>query len=154
MTRSSAPPEVETPEIRVSGAPAPARERRLVYSHGQGGNQNEYLTRGNKPLKRRRKSPFKIVTLIAAVSALIVFYVWNKISVNRLLTEIDQLKAKQLVMENNIKRYEAEIGRKSQLDRIQDIAITKLGMAHNPDRQIYFEIDNYPPPAPPEETPR
>ena len=84
--------DTEDPRPREATSGAGARERRLVYSGQPGGAQNEYLTRGNKPLKRRQKSPFKIVTLIAAISVLIVFYVWNKISVNRLLGEIDQLK--------------------------------------------------------------
>ena len=136
--------DTETAEAPARREPGATRERRFVYSgQGAGGGQNEYLTRGNKPVKRRRKSPFKIVMLIATISILIVFYVWNKITVNRLDAEIGKLVEKQLVLEANIKHYGAEIDRKSQLDRIEDLATKKLGMIHNPEQPLFFTIENY-----------
>jgi len=131
--------EPEAPEA------AGVKERRFVYSGSQTGGSSEFLTRGNKPLKRRRKSPFKIVSLIAAVSLLIVFYVWNKIMVNRLDNEVVQLRDKKTVLENNIERYRAEIGRKSDLGRIEELAKDKLRMVPNPDRQQIIEVENYQP---------
>lgn len=132
-------------EAAVQQGPAAPKERRFVYSGQPGGGQSEFMTRGNRPLKRRRKSPFKIVSLIAAISIVIVFYVWNKITVNRLDAEVYQLKEKQAVLQNNIARARADIGSKSDLGRIEEIAKRRLGMIQNPDPQNYFEVENYPP---------
>jgi len=134
-----------TAEATAQQGPAAPKERRFVYSGQAGGGQSEFLTRGNKPVKRRRKSPFKIVSLIAAISVIIVFYVWNKLMVNRLDDEVVRLKDKLDVLEGNIKRYKADIGRKSDLGRIEEIAKDRLGMIPNPVPQNYFEIDNYQP---------
>jgi cell division protein FtsL len=133
-----------TAEAAVQGPAAP-KERRFVYSGQAGGGQSEFMTRGNKPLKRRRKSPFKIVSLIAVVSIVIVFYVWNKLTVNRLDGEVLQLKAKQTVLEGNISRLKADINAKSELGRIEAIAKDKLRMVPNPDRQNIIEVENYQP---------
>jgi cell division protein FtsL len=137
--------DANTAEAAARQGPAAPKERRFVYSGQPGGGQSEFMTRGNKPLKRRRKSPFKIVSLLAAVSIVIVFYVWNKIMVNRLDDEVVQLRDKQTVLENNIERFRAEIGRKSDLGRIEEIAKDKLRMVPNPDRQQIIEVENYQP---------
>jgi cell division protein FtsL len=137
--------DTDTAEAPGQQGPAAPKQRRFVYSGQAGGGQSEFMTRGNKPLKRRRKSPFKIVSLLAAVSAVIVFYVWNKIMVNRLDTEVVQLRDKKTVLENNIERYRAEIGRKSDLGRIEEIAKDKLRMVPNPDRQQIIEVEKYQP---------
>ena len=132
--------ELETPDTPET---ADQKRRRFVYSGEAGGGSSEFLTRGNKPLKRRRKSPFKIVSLIAVVSILIVFYVWNKITVNRLSDEVDALEVKQKDIESIIMDYNAEIGRKSSRDRVEELAQKKVGMIHNPDQPMFFEVENY-----------
>ena len=134
-------PELETPET------TDARQRRFVYSGDAGGGQSEFLTRGNRPLKRHRKSPFKIVSLIALISLLIVFYVWNKLTVNRLAAEVRALEVKLGKIESINKGHRAEIGKKSNLDTITKIAKDKLGMIESPDQKIYFEVENYQPAA-------
>ncbi len=141
MSRAHAP-ETEAPEIPGT---TDQKQRRFVYSGEPGGGQSEFLTRGNKPLKRRRKSPFKIVSLVTVISLLIIFYVWTKITVNRLADEVDALGAKLGKIENVNKEYRAEIGKKSNLDAITKIAKDKLGMVEAPDQKIYFEVENYEP---------
>lgn len=138
MNRNPAP-ELETPEA------AEPRSRRFVYGGEQGGGSGEYLTRGNRPLKRRRKSPFKMVTIIAAVSLVIVFYVWNKITVNRLSNEVDALDLRLRKIESINRNHRADIGRKSNLDTITKLAKDKLGMVEAPDQKIYFEVEGYEP---------
>lgn len=135
-------PETETQELPETGD---QKQRRFVYSGEPGGGQSEYLTRGNKPLKRRRKSPFKIVSLVTVISLLIIFYVWNKITVNRLAGEVDALSLKLGKIESINKDHRAEIGKKSNLDTITKIAKDKLGMVEAPDQKIYFEVENYEP---------
>ena len=134
--------EVEAPELPET---TDQKQRRFVYSGEPGGGQSEFLTRGNKPLKRRRKSPFKIVSLVTVISLLIIFYVWNKITVNRLADEVDALQVKLGKIESINKEHRAEIGKRSNLDTITKIAKDKLGMVEAPDQKIYFEVENYEP---------
>jgi cell division protein FtsL len=134
----------QSADLDVPEAPG-LKERRFVYSGETGNGPSEYMTRGNKPLKRRKKSPFKIVSLIAAISILIVFYVWNKLAVNRLASEVDVLELKLKKTESINEEYRSEIGRKSNLDKITRLAKDKLLMIESPDPPVYFEVENYEP---------
>jgi cell division protein FtsL len=137
--------EPEAPATDLQPQERVQRERRFVYNGDPGGGSAEFLTRGNKPLKRRRKSPFKIVTLIAAISFLIVFYVWNKITVNRLAAEVDALENRLGKLSSINKDLGGTIDKKSSLDRITDLAKKRLGMIESPEQPTYFEVENYEP---------
>ncbi len=127
------------------------RGRRFVYSGEPGISQSEYLTRGNRPLKRRRKSPFKIVSLIVFVSALIVFYVWNKITVNHLAAEVRDLDTRLKKIQSMNEVYRGEISRKSNLDKITRLASERLQMVFASEQPVWFEVDNYVPRDPADE---
>jgi len=127
------------------------RRRKFVYSGDPGPGQSEYLTRGNRPLKRRKKSPFKIVSLIVIISAVIVFYVWNKITVNRLAGEVEVLGEKLKKTESMNEIYRAEINRKSNLDKITKLAAERLDMVFASEQPVWFEVDNYIPRGPADE---
>lgn len=121
-----------------------SRERRFVYGPGQpGGGSQDYLTRGNRPVKRRRKSPFKIVSLLVAISALTVFYVWNKISVNRLTVEVHDLEKKLETIRSMNGYLQSDVDRKGSLENITGIALTKLNMQRAPEPPVFFEVDDY-----------
>lgn len=137
--------EADAPEAEVRPEQHTRRERRFVYNGDPGGGSAEFLTRGNRPLKRRRKSPFKIVTLIAAISLVIVFYVWNKITVNRLAAEVDVLQSRLNKLSSINNGYRGEIDKKSNLDKITKLAKDRLGMIESPDQPAYFEVENYEP---------
>lgn len=128
-----------------------SRERRFVYSGEPGTSRSDYLTRGNRPLKRRKKSPFKIVSLIVVVSALIVFYVWNKITVNHLAAEVEDLGTRLKKVQSMNVVYRAEINRKSNLDKITRLASDRLQMVFASEQPIWFEVDNYVPRDPADE---
>ena len=131
--------DVETPET------SDVRERRFVYGGEQTGGSPEYLTRGNRPLKRRKKSPFKIVSLLVVISALIVFYVWNKITVNRLAAEADELEKKLQTIENMNTYYRADVDKKASLETITFFAKNRLKMITPSEPPVYFEMENYEP---------
>src|SRR5437867_9435335 len=88
-------------------------ERRYVYNgdtvHGYSGA----MPRGNRPLKRRKRSPFNIVLVVIAISLFIVFYIWNKIAVNRLAIELNDLEAQHQKILNATEILRADINRKS-----------------------------------------
>ena len=144
MSRTpSAGPEAPVAEALPAGHAS--RERRFVYNGDPGGGSQEFLARGNKPLKRRKKSPFKIVTLIAAVSVVIIFYVWNKITVNRLAEEVDALENRLHQLESINTDLGGTIDKKSNLDNITRLAKDRLGMIYAPEQPTYFEVENYEP---------
>jgi cell division protein FtsB len=117
------------PGAAAGTAVAPENSRRrFVYNGEPGASQSEYLTRGNRPLKRRKKSPFRIVALIVMVSALTVFYVWNKITVNHLAADVEELGTRLKKVQSMNEIYRAEINRKSNLDKITRLASDRLQM--------------------------
>jgi len=131
---------------KVDTADAPDnKRRRFVYNGEPGTSQSEYLTRGNRPLKRRKKSPFKIVSLIVVVSALIVFFVWNKIAVNHLAAEVEDLGSRLKKVQSMNEIYRADINRKSNLDKITRLAADRLQMVFASEQPVWFEVENYVP---------
>ncbi|HLB01205.1 MAG TPA: hypothetical protein VJO14_07440 [Bacteroidota bacterium] len=140
-------PAIETGTVET----AENRQRRFVYNGEPATGQSEYLTRGNRPLKRRKKSPFKIVSLLVIVSGLIVFYVWNKISVNRLAAEIGDLGSRLKKVESMNEVYRADINKKSNLDKITRLAAERLDMVFASEQPVWFEVENYVPRDPADE---
>ena len=116
-------------------------ERRYVYNGGSVPPVSDNVQRGNRPVKRRKRSPFNIVIVLFAVSILIVFYVWNKITVNRLVIEVNeqQLQYQKILYTNELMR--ADINKKSNLERISKIATGQLGLTYPKEQPIWFRAD-------------
>lgn len=122
-------------------APRPSAERRYVYN-GESTAERIYdvAPRSNRPVKRRKRSPFNVIATLVAISMLIVFYVWNKISVDRLAIEVNELQAQyQKTMSAN-DLLQAEINKKSSLERIGRMA-TQLGLTYPKDQPASIELD-------------
>ncbi len=123
-------------------APSPElTERRYVYNGQAGGERHNLAARGNRPVKRRKQSPFNIIALVVTVSLLIVFYVWNKITVNQLVWEVNDLQTQhqKILAANEILR--AEINKKSTLERIVKVATEQLSMIAPKEQPHLFEVD-------------
>ncbi len=118
-------------------------EPRYVYSGGESAASPETLetigSRGNRPVKRRRRSPFTIISIIAIGSLLSVFYVWNKITVDRLAVEVNDLQTQyeKILGANEI--LKAEINKKSSLERIGKAA-TQAGLIYPKDQPVWFTV--------------
>src|SRR5947207_10863834 len=82
----------EDPAILERPAPSELTERRYVYNGEPHAPLAEETVRWNRPVKRRKRSPFKMISVLILISALIVVYVWNKLEVNRLAVEINDLQ--------------------------------------------------------------
>jgi hypothetical protein len=67
--------------------------------------------------------------------------------VNRLADEIDALNLKKQTVTGSIEKIRAEIDRKSNGENIEKLASTKLRMISNPERPVFFEVENYEPAA-------
>ena len=120
-------------------------ERRYVYNGDSlpssiAGQANNFAPRGNRPVKRRKQSPFNIIVTLAAVSILIVFYVWNKITVNRLAVDANDLQTQYRKIESVNDVLRAEINKKSSLERIGKIA-TQIGLTYPKEQPVWFEVD-------------
>lgn len=116
-------------------------ERRYIYNGEPSTLRREEITRGNRPITRRKRSPFNIIIAMIAVSLLIVFYVWNKITVNQLAIEINDLQQQYQKIQYANEVFRAEVNRKSSLERIGKIASEKLGMVYTKTQPISLNVD-------------
>jgi cell division protein FtsL len=120
--------------MRTPNVPAPVEptvindhaERRYIYNETYRKPNTSPVPRSNKHVRPRKRSLFSIITLLLAVSILIVFYVWNKISVNKLTTEINSIQKEIDLADGKIFYLNSEISKKSSYERITEIAIHQL----------------------------
>jgi cell division protein FtsL len=115
-------------------------ERRYIYN---GDTQHPEFTppRGNRPVKRRKRSTSLIIGGLLLVSLLIVLYIWNKISVNRLAVEVNDLQAQYDKALNVNETLRAEINKKSGLERVGKTA-SQLHLVPPREQPVWFEIDS------------
>jgi cell division protein FtsL len=116
------------------------KERRYVYNGEPSAASVEGVPRGNRPIKKRKRSPFYIIATMLAISLLIVSYVWNKLTVNRLAVEVNevQMQYQRILYANEVLR--AEVNKKSSLDRIGKIATDQLGMIYPKEQPVWFTL--------------
>jgi cell division protein FtsL len=117
-------------------------ERRYVYNgESSGSDAQNFAPRGNRPVKKRKRSPFNIIAVLFVVSILIVFYVWNKITVNRLAIEVNDLQNQfqKITSTNDVVR--AEINKKSSLERIGKLA-GQLGLISPKEQPAWFDVNS------------
>ncbi len=117
-------------------------ERRYVYSGDSRRPDYENVQRGNRPVRKRKRSPFNIVVILFAVSIVIVLYVWNKITVNRLVIEVADSNAQYDSLVRTNDNLRGEISKKTTLERIGKIATSKLGLAPPSVQPVWFTFDD------------
>ena len=117
-------------------------ERRYVYSGDAQRPDYENIQRGNRPVRKRKRSPFNIVVIIFAVSIVIVLYIWNKISVNRLVIEVADYNAQYESILHANDNLRAEVSKRSTLERVGKIAATQLGMTSPSVQPVWFAFDD------------
>ena len=124
-----------------SGVPDELTERRYIYNGEPRSQGIDTMVQRNRPVKRRRRSPFNIIFLLFAASILIVFYVWNKISVNRLAVEVSDLQTQYQKIINTNEIIKAEINKKSSLERIERISVGQLNLTYPKEQPIWLDVD-------------
>jgi cell division protein FtsL len=133
-------------EPATSAPPPPAVEpggRRYVYNGDAAPSDAAgFAPRGNRPVRKRRRSPLAIIAVLITVSLLIVFYVWNKITVDRLAVEVGDLAAREQKILNANEALRAEINKKSDLDRIGKFAADRLHLKTPKEQPVWFDVDN------------
>lgn len=122
-------------------APAPPRENRYVYGGDRQATVAGYALRSNRRPTRRPLSTFNIILTLFVICILIVLYVNNIIVVNQRLADITELQGKlQRQLDRNA-ALQAEVNRKSSLDRIGRIAQEELGLRYPQEQPGWFEVD-------------
>jgi cell division protein FtsL len=96
--------------------------------------------RVNRPVQRHKRSPLTVIATLVAVSMMTVFYVWTKISVDRLAVEVNELQAQHQKIMNANALLQAEINKKSTLERIGRMA-TQLGLTYPKEQPAWIEVD-------------
>jgi cell division protein FtsL len=117
-------------------------EHRYVYNGEAQRPGVERLQRGNRPVRKRKRSPFNIVVILFAVSIVIVLYIWNKITVNRLVVEVADENAQYESILHANDNLRAEVSKRSTLERVGKIATTQLGMTSPSVQPVWFAFDD------------
>jgi cell division protein FtsL len=147
-------------DLLLKRAEADKRERRYIYSGDSGSSGNARTTgkprfagdirtapppaspaRSNRRVVRRRISTTNVMLLIFAVGLAIVVYVDNIITVNRLAHDVNELQQTYDRLRSSNAALQAEVNRKSAMERIGDVASRDLGLRHPAEKPVEFPID-------------
>lgn len=132
----------------------PTRENRYVYGGGrQGpgpdtnagsssstGNVSGYAVRQNKHGVRKRMSTFNFIVGLFALGILVVLYINNTIAVDELTGDCNALRRKKQHQLDLNAALQAEVNKKSSLERVGRIAVEKLGMHYPTEQPQVFEV--------------
>jgi len=120
-------------------------ERRFIFN---GDTQPppvfDNIQRGNRPVRKRKRSPFTIVVILFALSIVSVLYIWNKIMVNKLLDDVTVLESEYQKVLSETEILQREVNAKSNTERIEKIAGERLGMQTPHEPPIWFSYDDGP----------
>jgi cell division protein FtsL len=86
------------------------------------------VLRSNRKATHRRVSTFNIILVLFAIAVTIVLYISNIIAVNHLAADIGHLENQYAQIVNAQAVLQADISKKSGMERIGRIAAEKLGM--------------------------
>jgi len=129
-----APPAASHPEPELAPLASPGP---VIYSGTKPGSspQHEFVRQAlaarNKPVVRRKVSPFNIMLMLIGAAVAIVLYIGNVLAVQQLLKEVADRQAKLQQILNDQEMLKAQINRMSSLERIRKMAEDDLGL-HNP----------------------
>ncbi|MDH3251906.1 MAG: FtsL-like putative cell division protein [Ignavibacteria bacterium] len=100
-----------------------------------------YAVRPHRRTPGRRVSTFNIVLFLFGLGLGIVLYISNVITVNQRAFEVNELQAKLSKIRNTNVALQAEINKKSSLDRIGNIAREQLGLQFPGEQPAVFAVD-------------
>jgi cell division protein FtsL len=115
------------------------RDNRYIFNGDRQQSVAGYAVRQNRRGARKRFSTFNVIIALFATCILIVLYINNTIAVNELLGEINTLQGKYQRQIDMNAALQAEVNRKSSLERIGRMATEKLGMLYPRSQPVWFE---------------
>ena len=125
----------------VSPSEESEREKRYIFGGDVHPKAPGYAIRQNKKGIHRKASTFNILLILFGSAVAIILYIGNIIAVNQLAVEVSQLQTKLDKIENINAVLQAEINRKSGLERIGKIATEKFGLQYPKEQPIWFDVD-------------
>lgn len=147
-------------DLLLKRAEADKRERRYIYGGDSGSSGNARTTgttryagnagtaapavppaHSNRRVIRRRISTTNVMLVIFAVGLAIVVYVNNIITVNRLAHDVNELQQTYDRLRSSNAALQADVNRKSAMERIGDVASKELGLHHPAEKPVEFPID-------------
>lgn len=149
----------EDVDTLLKRAEADKRERRYIYSGDSrpgvsqrpGGIKQPVAggvtptvipARANRRVVRRRISTSNMMLAIFAVGIAIVLYINNIITVNRLAHDVNELQQAYDRLRSTNAALQAEVNRKSAMERIGEVASKDLGLRHPAEKPEEFPIDD------------
>jgi cell division protein FtsL len=129
------------PMRETGGVPVNRREQRYIYGGERGRTINSYDLPRNRRATRKRASTFNILLVLFAVAIGSVMYINNIIVVNQLAYEVGQLESRYAKLATENAELQAEVNRKSNVDRIGPKAAEQLGMQYPSEHPGSFAID-------------
>jgi cell division protein FtsL len=127
-------------QIEYQDTDTEVKERRYVYNGDTVAKPDASEIRGNRRVRTKKRSPIKWLFGVAMISTIVVFYIWNKISADKLSKEISDLEKQHHQISNVNEILRAEINQKSRLERIGKIATEQLGMLYPKQQPIWFQV--------------
>jgi cell division protein FtsL len=127
-------------QIELQETDLGSKERRYVYNGDAVARIDAPEYRVNRRVKSKKRSPLKWLIGVAVISAIVVIYIWNKFSVDKLTKEIADLQKQHQEISNVNEILRAEINQKSRLERIGKIATEQLGMIYPKEQPIWFQV--------------
>jgi|WetSurMetagenome_2_1015567.scaffolds.fasta_scaffold09847_2 hypothetical protein len=122
--------------------PEQEQERRYVFNGDPQRTTAGYAIRTNRRAVKRRRSTFSIILVLFAAGTAIVLYISNIVAVNRLAHEIEELRTRYSSVTQANEILEADIDKKSALERVSAIAIQQLGLQHPKEPPQMFDVDD------------
>jgi cell division protein FtsL len=117
------------------------KERRYIYNGDVPSSSSGYAIRQNRRATRRPVSTFTILLGIFTFGIVIVVYVNNILTVNRIAGEVRQLEQRLQEVRNTNERLRAEVSTKSAVDRIAREASSRLDLQYAVEQPVYFSVD-------------
>ncbi len=121
--------------------PKDSSPRRLIFN---GNTPMQPKSNVKRQAKTHRISPLFVIISLLTIVFMVVFFIWNKMSVNTLAGNLDkmQLEYQNIVGKNELLR--SEVSQKSRPERIEKIAQEELGLIFRKEQPVLFQLDSKP----------
>jgi hypothetical protein len=128
-----------TLDTRAGGQPS--KDNRYIYGGSSMSVPPGHALHANRKGVRRRTSVFATIGLLFGVAVGSVLYIGNILAVNQLAYEVNKLQAEYDRLLGAHALLQAEIDKKSSLERIGKIAAEEIGLRHPATRPVWFNVD-------------
>jgi cell division protein FtsL len=117
------------------------KEQRYIFNGEPSAAVSGYAVRQNRRSVTRRISTFNIILALFVLGIVIVAYIDNIIVVNRLVVDCNALQGRYQRLSETNATLQAEVNRKTSLERIGKLATESLGMQYPQEQPQWVTVD-------------